>query len=84
MQRSIILPLILCLTGCHSSPFATETTVTEHQTFTVEPDDPFIALDDGSLIGVDGLTGDEPAVVHMTTFANSNGEIGVEMDIVEQ
>ena len=83
-QSGLLLLILMCLTGCLGSPFATETAVMEHQTLTIEPDDPFIALDDGSRIAVEGLSGDQPARVHMTTFANSNGEIGVDVDIVEQ
>ena len=84
MRHLSIPAILLCLSGCHGSPFGTGTAVTEHQTFTVEPDDPFIALDDGSTIGIDGLVGDEPVDVQMTTFANSNGEIGVDVDIVKE
>jgi len=54
------------------------------QTVTVSGDDPFVDMEDGTRIGVDGVPSGQSMQFKLTQYKNSNGKVVVGVDAVSE
>lgn len=86
MFRLYVLSFVTAfsVTGCLGSGSVSQPKTTTDRTVTVPAGDPFITLDDGSRIGVEGLGDDQHMKFTATEFIDGDGRIGVDWDVAEQ
>ena len=79
-RRTATLTLsALLAAGCETSRPATAPIVLSQRTVTVSADDPFISMDDGSKIPVDGLSTGQTMRFTVTEYRNRRGQTSVDV-----
>ena len=76
---SLLLPLGCGETRPHSPPIIVGE---RERTVTVSGDDPFIDMQDGTRIGVDGVPAGQSLQFKLTQYQDSNGTLAVDVDAI--
>ena len=86
MNRSgaILLLCVLIAAGCGQLRPVTSPIILTQRTVTVSGEDPFINVEDGTRIPVDGVASGQATQLMVTEYRDSNGEILVDVDSVTE
>jgi hypothetical protein len=82
--RAIYAMSLLFAIGCGQWRPDTPPIVVGQRTVTVSGDDPFIDMEDGTRIGIDGVPSGQSMQFKLTQYRDSNGKIVVDVDAVSE
>ena len=77
---AIYVVALLFAAGCAEPRSSTPPAVLGTRTVTVSGDDPFIEMEDGSRLAVDGVPDGQTIQFKLTQYRDRNGRIGIELD----
>jgi hypothetical protein len=80
MRPALSFLVLLFAIGCGQSRSVTPPSIVSQRTVTVSGDDPFIAMEDGTRIGVDGVPSGQSMQVAVTQYKDSNEKLAIEVD----
>jgi hypothetical protein len=75
---------LLFASGCGQLRPDTPPIIVGQRTVTVSGDDPFIDMEDGTRIGVDGVPSGQSRQFKLTQYRNSNGKLVVDVASVSE
>ena len=75
---------LLSATGCAESFSVAPPIIVGERTVTVSADDPFIDMEDGTRLAVDGVPTGQSMQFKLTQYRDSNGKISVDVDTVPE
>ena len=75
---------LLFATGCGQLHPDTPPIIVGQRTVTVSGDDPFIEMEDGTRIGVDGVPSGQSMQFRLTQYKDSNGKMAVDVATVSE
>jgi hypothetical protein len=82
--RAIYAMNLLIAIGCGQWHPDTQSIIVGQQTVTVSGDDPFIDMEEGTSIGVDGVPLGQSMQFKLTQYKDSNGKLVVGVDDVSE
>lgn len=83
-SRMIYLTSLLFAIGCGQWRPDSTLNIVSQRTVTVSGDDPFVDMEDGTRIGVDGVSSGQSKQFKLTQYKDSNGNISVDIDNVSE
>ena len=83
-RRAIYTLSLLFAIGCGQLRPDTPPIIVGQRTVTVSGDDPFIDMEDGTRIGVDGVPSGQSVQFKLTQYRDSNGKTAVGVDTVSE
>lgn len=81
---AISLICLLFAIGCGQLRPETPPIIVGQRTVTVSGSDPFVDMEDGTRIGVDGVPSGQSRQFKLTQYRDSNGRIVVDVDAVSE
>lgn len=84
ISRAIYLTSLLFAIGCGQWRADAPPIIASQRTITVSGDDPFVDLEDGTRMGVDGVPSGQSKQIKLTQYRDSNGKISVDIDNVSE
>jgi len=82
--RAIYAMNLLFVIGCGQCHPDTPAIVVGQRTVTVSGDDPFVDMEDGTRIGVDGVPSGQSMQFKLTQYKDINGKVVVGLDAVSE
>jgi len=83
-SRAMLSLTVLLAAGCGQLRPVAPPIVLSQRTVTVSADDPFITMEDGTRIPVDGVATDQPLQLLVTQTRDSQGNVSVDVQPVAE